>query len=44
MRLASPIKLGYKQIKWVTEIMLLAALPEQLGYWVDFGYEWYGGI
>ncbi|MBW4697913.1 MAG: molybdopterin-dependent oxidoreductase [Aphanocapsa lilacina HA4352-LM1] len=44
VRLASPIKLGYKQIKWVSEIMLLAALPEQLGYWVDFGYEWYGGV
>ncbi|MBC8122007.1 MAG: molybdopterin-dependent oxidoreductase [Gemmatimonadaceae bacterium] len=44
IRLASPIKLGYKQIKWVTEIMLLAALPEQIGYWIDQGYEWYGGL
>ncbi|AGY57907.1 molybdopterin-dependent oxidoreductase [Gloeobacter kilaueensis] len=44
IRLASPVKLGYKQIKWVTDIMLLAALPEQIGYWVDFGYEWYGGL
>jgi DMSO/TMAO reductase YedYZ molybdopterin-dependent catalytic subunit len=44
IRLASPIKLGYKQIKWVTEIMLLAAIPEQIGYWVDLGYEWYGGL
>jgi DMSO/TMAO reductase YedYZ molybdopterin-dependent catalytic subunit len=44
IRLASPIKLGYKQIKWVNEILLLAALPEQIGYWVDQGYEWYGGL
>jgi DMSO/TMAO reductase YedYZ molybdopterin-dependent catalytic subunit len=44
IRLASPIKLGYKQIKWVTEIMLVATIPTQAGYWVDLGYEWYGGV
>jgi DMSO/TMAO reductase YedYZ molybdopterin-dependent catalytic subunit len=44
IRLASPIKLGYKQIKWVTEIMLVATVPTQAGYWVDLGYEWYGGV
>jgi DMSO/TMAO reductase YedYZ molybdopterin-dependent catalytic subunit len=44
LRLASPIKLGYKQIKWVTEIQLLFALPQRVGYWIDQGYEWYGGI
>ncbi len=44
IRLASPIKLGYKQIKWVTEIALLATLPEKVGYWIDFGYEFYGGL
>lgn len=44
LRLASPIKLGYKQIKWVKEIQLLAALPAQVGYWIDLGYEWYGGV
>jgi DMSO/TMAO reductase YedYZ molybdopterin-dependent catalytic subunit len=44
IRLSSPIKLGYKQIKWVTEIMLVATIPTQTGYWVDLGYEWYGGV
>jgi DMSO/TMAO reductase YedYZ molybdopterin-dependent catalytic subunit len=44
IRLSSPIKLGYKQIKWVTEIMLVATIPTQAGYWVDLGYEWYGGV
>ena len=43
LRLASPIKLGYKQSKWVTEISFLEYLPEKKGYWEDLGYEWYGG-
>jgi DMSO/TMAO reductase YedYZ molybdopterin-dependent catalytic subunit len=44
LRLGSPTKLGYKNIKFVQEIMLLKAIPEQIGYWEDEGYEWYGGI
>jgi DMSO/TMAO reductase YedYZ molybdopterin-dependent catalytic subunit len=45
LRLASPIKLGYKQSKWVTEVMLLSQLlPERKGYWEDKGYEWFAGL
>ncbi|MBW4551496.1 MAG: molybdopterin-dependent oxidoreductase [Aphanocapsa sp. GSE-SYN-MK-11-07L] len=44
LRLAAPIKLGYKQSKWVTGITLLSALPAQTGYWEDQGYEWFAGL
>jgi DMSO/TMAO reductase YedYZ molybdopterin-dependent catalytic subunit len=44
LRLASPIKLGYKQSKWVTQITLLDQLMPKKGYWEDLGYEWFGGI
>ena len=44
LRLAAPIKLGYKQSKWVTRISFSADLREQQGYWVDRGYEWFGGL
>jgi DMSO/TMAO reductase YedYZ molybdopterin-dependent catalytic subunit len=45
LRLASPLKLGYKQSKWVTRIRLLAALdPLRRGTWEDQGYEWYAGL
>lgn len=44
IRLASPIKLGYKQSKWVTRITLVDNLRLSKGYWVDQGYEWYGGL
>lgn len=44
LRLASPIKLGYKQSKWVTRISFSADLREQQGYWVDKGYEWFAGL
>jgi DMSO/TMAO reductase YedYZ molybdopterin-dependent catalytic subunit len=45
LRLAAPIKLGYKQSKWVTEVMLLSQLlPERRGYWEDKGYEWFAGL
>jgi DMSO/TMAO reductase YedYZ molybdopterin-dependent catalytic subunit len=44
LRLASPIKLGYKQSKWVTQITLTDKLMPMKGYWEDLGYEWYGGI
>jgi DMSO/TMAO reductase YedYZ molybdopterin-dependent catalytic subunit len=44
LRLAAPIKLGYKQSKWVTEVMLLSQKPIELGYWEDQGYEWFGGL
>ncbi len=44
LRLASPIKLGYKLSKWVTQITFLSQKPKALGYWEDQGYEWFGGI
>lgn len=40
-RVHSPIKLGYKNTKYLTGIMFL---PQQNGgYWSDAGYEWFGG-
>ena len=44
MRLASPIKLGYKLSKWVTRITLVSDLLPAKGYWEDRGYEWYAGL
>ena len=44
LRLASPVKLGYKQSKWVTEITILSQLMPMKGYWEDQGYEWVGGL
>lgn len=41
-RIYSPVKLGYKNTKYLTKI---AFLPERNGgYWSDRGYEWYGGV
>jgi DMSO/TMAO reductase YedYZ molybdopterin-dependent catalytic subunit len=44
LRLAAPIKLGYKQSKWVTRVTFMSQLPQRQGYWEDEGYEWFGGI
>ncbi|MDJ0734914.1 MAG: molybdopterin-dependent oxidoreductase [Nostocaceae cyanobacterium] len=44
LRLASPIKLGYKQSKWITRITLVSNLLDTKGYWEDQGYEWFAGI
>ncbi|MEA5389914.1 molybdopterin-dependent oxidoreductase [Cyanobium gracile UHCC 0139] len=44
VRLASPIKLGYKQSKWVTGLELMTGLGERLGTWEDRGYEWFAGL
>ncbi|MGH7619752.1 MAG: molybdopterin-dependent oxidoreductase [Gemmatimonadaceae bacterium] len=41
-RIYSPVKLGYKNTKYLTRIMFM---PERNGgYWSDRGYEWYGGV
>jgi DMSO/TMAO reductase YedYZ molybdopterin-dependent catalytic subunit len=40
-RVHSPIKLGYKNTKYLTKIVFLPA--RNGGYWSDRGYEWYGG-
>jgi DMSO/TMAO reductase YedYZ molybdopterin-dependent catalytic subunit len=40
-RLHSPVKLGYKNTKYLTRVVFL---PQRNGgYWSDQGYEWYGG-
>jgi DMSO/TMAO reductase YedYZ molybdopterin-dependent catalytic subunit len=45
LRLAAPIKLGYKQSKWVTQVTFSSQIPSgRKGYWEDQGYEWFGGI
>ncbi|AFY94722.1 molybdopterin-dependent oxidoreductase [Chamaesiphon minutus] len=44
LRLAAPIKLGYKQSKWVTEIVVTEKLLPKRGYWEDLGYEWFAGL
>ncbi len=41
-RIYSPVKLGYKNTKYLTRVMFLPARTG--GYWSDQGYEWYGGV
>jgi DMSO/TMAO reductase YedYZ molybdopterin-dependent catalytic subunit len=41
-RVYSPVKLGYKNTKYLTRVTFL---PERTGgYWSDQGYEWFGGV
>ena len=40
-RVHSPVKLGYKNTKYLTKIVFMPA--KNGGYWSDQGYEWYGG-
>ena len=41
-RIYSPVKLGYKNTKYLTKILFM---PQRNGgYWSDRGYEWYGGV
>jgi DMSO/TMAO reductase YedYZ molybdopterin-dependent catalytic subunit len=44
LRLASPIKLGYKLSKWVGQVTFVSQLQARQGYWEDQGYEWFAGI
>jgi DMSO/TMAO reductase YedYZ molybdopterin-dependent catalytic subunit len=44
LRLQTPIKLGYKQVKYVTKIRVTNVLSGQTGYWEDQGYGWFGGL
>lgn len=42
LRLYSGVKLGYKNVKYLTEINFL---PHKTGgYWEDQGYEWFAGV
>lgn len=40
-RVHSPVKLGYKNTKYLTTVTFMA--ERNGGYWSDEGYEWYGG-
>ena len=42
LRLYSPVKLGYKNVKYLTELNFLPTKAG--GYWEDQGYDWYGGV
>ena len=41
-RVFSPVKLGYKNTKYLTRIVFMPV--RNGGYWSDEGYEWYGGV
>ena len=38
----SAVKLGYKQVKYLTEANFLA--EPSGGYWEDQGYNWFSGL
>jgi DMSO/TMAO reductase YedYZ molybdopterin-dependent catalytic subunit len=40
-RLYGGVKLGYKNVKYLTEVNFLPRNPG--GYWENLGYEWYAG-
>jgi len=40
-RVHSPVKLGYKNTKYLTAVVFMPM--KNGGYWTDRGYEWYGG-
>jgi DMSO/TMAO reductase YedYZ molybdopterin-dependent catalytic subunit len=42
LRLYSAVKLGYKTVKYLTEVNFLA--EPSGGYWEDQGYEWFAGV
>jgi DMSO/TMAO reductase YedYZ molybdopterin-dependent catalytic subunit len=41
MKLRMPTKLGYKNPKHIMEMFVTNTYPG--GYWVDQGYNWFGG-
>ncbi len=43
LRLYSAVKLGYKMVKYLTEVSFLPVRGGG-GYWEDKGYEWYAGV
>lgn len=42
MRLKTPLKLGFKQPKWITAMEVTNIYPG--GYWEDGGYNWFSGL
>lgn len=41
-RIHSPVKLGYKNTKYLTRVLFMPT--RNGGYWSDRGYEWYAGV
>jgi DMSO/TMAO reductase YedYZ molybdopterin-dependent catalytic subunit len=41
-RVHSPVKLGYKNTKYLTRVLFMPTRTG--GYWSDRGYEWYAGV
>jgi len=42
LRVYSAVKLGYKNVKYLTQVNFL---PDKTGgYWENQGYDWYGGV
>jgi DMSO/TMAO reductase YedYZ molybdopterin-dependent catalytic subunit len=44
LRLQMPVKLGYKQAKYLTALRVTSILTKEKGFWEDQGYSWFGGI
>ena len=42
LRLYSAVKLGYKMVKWISEVNFLPDMTG--GYWENQGYEWFAGV
>jgi DMSO/TMAO reductase YedYZ molybdopterin-dependent catalytic subunit len=42
LRLYSAVKLGYKMVKYLTEVTFTPIRSG--GYWEDLGYEWFAGV
>ena len=42
LRVYSAVKLGYKLVKYLTEINFLQS--QTSGYWENQGYEWFAGV
>lgn len=42
VRVYSAVKLGYKNVKYLTEVTFLATRSG--GYWEDQGYDWFAGV
>lgn len=42
VRLKTPLKLGFKQPKWITSMEVTNVKPG--GYWEDGGYNWFSGL
>ena len=42
LRVYSAVKLGYKMVKYLTEVNFLS--DQTGGYWENQGYDWFGGV